>query len=87
MLTKEDLQSIKGVVADMVKMVMPMSKVQAYSYLNMRRSNFDRYVRDGLLPKGKDIVGFKEKVWYRVDLDSAVARMKRYGYRIDTVVS
>ncbi len=46
----------------------PMSKYQAYTYLNMSRAKFDNLVREGKLPAGKKIPGFKELHWYKKDL-------------------
>lgn len=46
----------------------PMSKEQACIYLNMSRSKFDQYVRDGKLPKGRKRMGFSEKYWYKDEL-------------------
>lgn len=46
-----------------------MSKYGACQYLNISRAKFDNMVRQGLLPKGKKIIGFKEKRWYKKDLD------------------
>ena len=46
-----------------------MSKEQACVYLNLSRSRFDDLVRERKLPKGRKRVGFKEKVWWRDELD------------------
>lgn len=46
----------------------PMSKYQAYSYLNISRATFDNFVRKGKIPRGKKILGLKELVWYKKDL-------------------
>lgn len=46
-----------------------MSKTQAADYLGVCRATFDNYVRDGLIPKGRKIDGFKELRWYKCDLD------------------
>lgn len=46
-----------------------LSKHQAYTYLNMSRSNFDRLIKEGKIPKGKKINGFKELRWYKKDLN------------------
>lgn len=46
----------------------PMSKYQAYTYLNMSRAKFDGLVREGKLPKGRKIPGWKELIWYKKDL-------------------
>ena len=37
-----------------------LSKYQACKYLNMSRATFDKYIREGKLPKGKKEAGFKE---------------------------
>lgn len=50
----------------------PLSKYQAYTYLNMSRAKFDNMVRDGKLPKGKKIAGFKELIWYKRDLNKYI---------------
>ena len=49
-----------------------MSKYQAYQYLNMSRATFDNYVREGKLPRGKKVAGFKELFWERKDLDEFI---------------
>lgn len=49
-----------------------MSKYQAYTYLNVSRATFDNYVREGKLPKGKKIQGFKELMWEQKDLDAFI---------------
>lgn len=40
-----------------------ISKYQAYTYLNISRAKFDNLVREGMLPRGKKIEGFKELQW------------------------
>lgn len=50
----------------------PLSKYQAYTYLNMSRATFDNLVREGKLPKGKKIAGFKELIWYKRDLNKYI---------------
>ena len=46
-----------------------MSKTEAAEYLGVCRATFDNYVRDGFIPKGKQIGKFKELRWYKSDLD------------------
>jgi len=41
----------------------PISKYQAYTYLNMSRASFDNLVREGKLPRGRKRPGFKELSW------------------------
>ncbi len=54
-----------------------MSKEQACTYLNLSRARFDDLVREKKLPKGKKRTGFKEKVWYKDELDVARFRMNK----------
>lgn len=46
-----------------------MNKTQAADYIGVCRATFDNYVRDGILPKGKQVGNFKELRWYKCDLD------------------
>lgn len=46
-----------------------VSKEKACRHLNMSRSKFDAQVLEGVLPKGRKRVGFKELVWYLDELD------------------
>lgn len=45
-----------------------LSKYQACKYLNMSRATFDRYIREGKIPKGKKEIGFKEIFWKESEL-------------------
>ena len=51
-----------------------ISKYQAFKYLNMSRAKFDNLVKDGLLPKGKKIEGFKELQWSLKEIKDAKRR-------------
>lgn len=53
-----------------------ISKYTACQYLNVSRATFDNLVREGKLPEGKHIQGFKEKRWYKKDLDNCVKKHK-----------
>ena len=46
-----------------------MNKTQAADYLGVSRATFDNYIRDGFIPKGKQVGKFKELRWYKSDLD------------------
>lgn len=50
----------------------PMSKYQAYTYLNVSRATFDNYVRAGLLPRGQKVQGYTELSWFKKDLDKFI---------------
>lgn len=45
-----------------------LSKDQACSFLNIQRSKFDKLIREGKLPKGRKVRGFKELRWNKKDL-------------------
>ena len=54
-----------------------LSKYQACTYLNMSRATFDKYIRDGKIPKGKKEAGFKELFYLESDLREFVKTHKR----------
>lgn len=56
---------------------MPMSKYQCCEYLNISRTTFNNLVNDGKLPEGQKVQGFKEKFWYKKDLDKYIKECKR----------
>ena len=64
----EDVINIIKVVKEYTRKDEPLSKYQAYTYLNISRAKFDNLVREGRLPKGQKVAGFKELRWYRRDL-------------------
>lgn len=49
-----------------------LSKYQAYTYLNMSRAKFDNMVREGKIPKGKHIAGFKELFWNKKEIEELI---------------
>jgi len=65
---EEELISIAKVLSESLRKDEPMSKYQAYTYLNIRRAQFDNLVREGKIPRGKKVPGFKELRWYEKDL-------------------
>lgn len=65
---EEEALRIAKMLRETVRKDNPMSKYQAYTYLNISRATFDNLVRDGKLPKGKKVPGFKELMWYKRDL-------------------
>ena len=63
-ITETQAVEILGVIAHEA-----MSKEKACQYLNMSRSKFDDLVREGKVPKGKKVTGFKELHWFKDELD------------------
>lgn len=53
------------------------SKYQACKYLNISRATFDKYIREGKIPKGKKEAGFKELFYLESDLREFVKTYKR----------
>ena len=64
----EELLDFIDVVKKIARKDDPLSKYQAYTYLNISRAKFDNLVREGRLPKGQKVPGFKELRWYKRDL-------------------
>ena len=55
-----------------------LSKEQACAFLNdYSRSRFDDLVREGIIPKGKKVTGYKELRWYKDDLEIALYKMRK----------
>lgn len=63
---------------DIISMLahVPMSKTEAYLYLNMSRATFDNKVALGELPKGRKVRGKKELVWYKDELEKCARCIK-----------
>lgn len=53
-----------------------MSKEEVCNYINLNRSRFDDLVRDGTFPKGRKLIGRKELVWYRDEIDTCIKARK-----------
>jgi len=68
-LDEEEAMRIVKTIKILSRKDVPMSKYQAYTYLNISRATFDNYVRAGKIPRGKKIAGLKELIWYRKDLN------------------
>jgi len=69
-LTEEEELELVEILKVYTRRDKPMSKYQAYTYLNISRATFDNLVKEGKLPKGVKVEGFKELFWYRRDLDA-----------------
>jgi len=71
----EEMELIR-VLKELSRKDRPMSKYQAYTYLNVSRATFDNMIRDGRLPKGKKVAGFKELMWFEKDLKDIAGKSK-----------
>lgn len=65
---EEDAIKVAKFLREIVRTDTPMSKYQAYTYLGISRAKFDNLVREGKLPEGRKLPGFKEKIWLKKDL-------------------
>jgi len=59
-MTNEQIEDILTEINFMSQSNVKYSKYQAINYLGMKRSTFDLYVSQGLIPKGRQQAGFKE---------------------------
>lgn len=75
-ITEEDCVKTINFLNETLRKDLPMSKYQAYTYLNVSRATFDNMVRDGKLPKGTKVPGFKELMYYKKDLDKIIRNKK-----------
>ena len=66
--SEDELLEICDMIGFMVNPESKLSKYQAVKFLGISRATFDNYVAKGLLPKGMEQQGFKEKFWYKRDL-------------------
>lgn len=67
--SNEELDEIFDIINKTANTQNKLSKYQACKYLNISRATFDNWVRDGKIPEGRKEQGFKEKFWYKYDLD------------------
>ena len=77
-ISDEEALEVAGLLRKYTRKDIPMSKYQAYTFLNMSRATFDNYIREGKLPKGKKLAGFKELIWYKRDLIKYIKKNKQY---------
>ncbi len=73
-LSDEDCLKVIDAIKEYANTDVEFSKYQAFTYLNMRRAKFDNLVREGKLPKGKRVAGFKELRWSKKEIDEYVRR-------------
>lgn len=71
-LTEEETLEVVEILKEYTRKDKPMSKYQAFTYLNISRATFDNLVNEGKLPKGVKVAGFKELFWYKRDLDKYI---------------
>lgn len=75
-ISEKDAMEIIKYLKEYTDKTQRLSKYQACQYLNMSRATFDKYIREGALPQGKKVAGFKEKSWEKRDLDLFVQKKR-----------
>lgn len=53
------------------------SKYQAYTFLGISRPEFDNRVREGLIPRGIKVAGFKELRWKEKDIRDLIKKPEK----------
>lgn len=66
--TEEDAIKIVDCLKQYTNKDKRLSKYQACKLLNISRATFDNLVREGKLPRGNKVEGFKELFWNEKDL-------------------
>jgi predicted DNA-binding transcriptional regulator AlpA len=77
--SEEELIDIADTINKILYKPQDMSKYAACQYLNVSRATFDNYIREGKLPKGKHIIGFKELRWEKKELDECLKNIKQHN--------
>jgi predicted DNA-binding transcriptional regulator AlpA len=75
-ISEEDGLKVISILNELSRRDEGISKYDACVYLNISRATFDNKVREGELPRGKHVRGFKELRWYKKDLDKFIKEAK-----------
>ena len=70
--TKDEAIEIIKVIKSYTDKTQRLSKYQACQKLNVSRATFDNLVREGVIPRGEKVVGFKELFWKEKTLDEVI---------------
>lgn len=54
-----------------------LSKTQAASHLRISPQHFNLLIRQKQIPPGREIAGYKEKRWYKDELDKCIFKIKK----------
>lgn len=73
-LSEDEMQAVIDDLRRYLREERIMSKYEACRYLGISRATFDRKVREGELPKGRKMAGFKELAWRKTDIDNKIHR-------------
>ena len=62
-ITEDEAMKMIKVIKSYTDKTQRLSKYQACQKLNVSRATFDNLVREGVIPRGEKVVGFKELFW------------------------
>lgn len=67
---EKDALNIINIIKHYTDKTQKLSKYQACQKLNISRATFDNLVREGVIPRGQKVAGFKELFWVEKDLNN-----------------
>ena len=77
-ITEDEAMDIIKIIKSYTDKTQRLSKYQACQKLNVSRATFDNLVREGIIPRGEKVVGFKELFWKEKALDEVI-KSRRNG--------
>ena len=77
-ITEDEAMEIIKVIKSYTDKTQKLSKYQACQKLNVSRATFDNLVREGIIPRGEKVIGFKELFWEEKTLDEVI-KSRRNG--------
>ena len=77
-ITEDEAMDIIKIIKSYTDKTQRLSKYQACQKLNVSRATFDNLVREGVIPRGEKVIGFKELFWNEKTLDEVI-KSRRNG--------
>ena len=77
-ITEDEAMDIIKIIKSYTDKTQRLSKYQACQKLNVSRATFDNLVREGVIPRGEKVIGFKELFWEEKTLDEVI-KSRRNG--------
>ena len=77
-ITEDEAMNIIKIIKSYTDKTQRLSKYQACQKLNVSRATFDNLVREGIIPRGEKVMGFKELFWEERTLDEVI-KSRRNG--------
>ena len=71
-ITEDEAMDIIKIIKSYTDKTQRLSKYQACQKLNVSRATFDNLAREGIIPRGEKVIGFKELFWEEKVLDKII---------------